>query len=150
MSREYRKIGFKGEEVILRWQTTRNGGLEVEKHELTSKDPPLESFHEALQAFRDWLGTVLEVGIDGIGISSVSINHEEDRRGFVVTALKALPSYFNAPLVLNTPHLREIVDEDDGPGFADADLVELVDALEKEADRYLKGERQQGELFPAA
>lgn len=149
--RDYRKIGFKDGAVTLRWEVMRRGGTETQKSELESKDPPLASFHEALAAFGPWVADALELpSADGLSVRSVSINHEEDRRGFVVTCLRALPATFNAPLVLNTPHLRELGDEEFGPGFADDDLVALVDALEKEADRYLKGERQQGELFPAA
>lgn len=146
--RHFRKIGFKDGEVVLRWTVERRGGLEEEKSELTSKDPPLPSFHAALQALAGWVGTCLEIGEDGLTIRSVSINHEEDRRGFVVTALTALPATFNAPLVLNSPHLREGVESEEiGPGFADDTLIELVNALEKEASRYLGGERQQRDLF---
>lgn len=150
--KDFHKIGFKGGSVVLRWQTSARGGLEQVKHELESRDVPAPGFHHALQGLGAFIQTALEIDPEGLTIQSVSINHEEDgRRGFVVTALKAFPGFFNAPLIINTPHVREPASDDDvGPGFAPDDLVVAVDRLEREANRYLNGERAQRDMFPDA
>lgn len=66
----------------------------------------------------------------------------------VITALRGM-DWISSPLVLNTPLAGELLiplpDEYDGP-----DVNVLLDTLEDEAARYVRGERAQGGLFDDA
>lgn len=148
---QFTKIKYDDKEpkVTLRWQETRKGGEEVLKHALDAKDRPEPEFVEALQAFVAEVCRLLALPQDygqGMTVRGVSINHEDDgRRGLVVTVLKALEDA-NSPLVLNTPHLREYDNEESGV-FASSGMIRRLDELEKRAQRYLDGHREQGDLF---
>jgi hypothetical protein len=64
----------------------------------------------------------------------------------VITSLKELAGA-TSPLVLNTPYLPEMAE--DGPTMS-AQLVQLVNAVEVAAERYVRGIRQQRDLFEVA
>ncbi len=68
--------------------------------------------------------------------------------GATITVLKAL-SAANAPLVLNTPFLPE---SSDGGICLPAETRDRIETLCEEAQKYVDGERKQGNLFtpPAA
>jgi hypothetical protein len=80
-------------------------------------------------------------------------SHEDPRpefletlgRGLVITALKKL-SRSQAPLVLNTPHITETGSHENAPTLFGREL-DLLEQLQEEAARYLKGERAQQSLF---
>lgn len=149
---KFSKIKWDGATVELQWTTKLDGGGEV-AHSLKSMDTPRPEFISAMQAFVPEVLELLE--LDGAGwddeltVSGLSINEEEDgRRGLVCTCRRAL-TIANAPLILNTPHLRERRDEEGESGFLPDELLTLVGRMEGEAQLYLKGKRAQADLFDA-
>lgn len=116
---------------------------------LKTKEEPLPSFNIAVEAVRkaamemilapdDWSSTRL---------SGMSINYEgDDRFGVVVTLLVDIDG-FAAPLVINTPHLRQELPDDEGGIFMPEDFQADVEVLRDEAMKFLAGERAQANLF---
>jgi hypothetical protein len=84
-------------------------------------------------------------------IRGVTLTHAHDVLGAVITALKPLKTA-NSPLVINTPHLPECAYSGDGddpnPTMHDG-MPERLHALVVQAQRYLDGDRAQGDLFAA-
>lgn len=70
----------------------------------------------------------------------------DGRRGIVVTCLKKLEQT-NAPLVLNTPHMREDTDGTGGAGFMPGEWLGLIESAERAAEAYIEGKRAQKDLF---
>lgn len=144
----FSRIKWNGEEVRLLWTTVKKTpkGEETIEHRLTSKQPPAEAFEVALLDLAPLALAILELPPEyehHFRVIGVSINTEEKdgRRGYVLTSLKSL-SRTNAPAVLNTPHLREVYDSNEGgPGFADDELVAAIEGLERAATAYVNGER---------
>lgn len=148
----FTKIKFVGTKVELAW-TTKKLHQEVE-HRLTSSQAPAQPLLAALEAFRDPVLRLLELPLrygDGLRVQSLSINVEEKdgRRGLVVTSLKEIASA-HSPLVLNTPHLRERMDEETEKGFLPEEWLRLLEDAESGATRYVNGERAQSDLFADA
>lgn len=149
---EFTKIKYdpKTGEVFLRWETP--GAIGTDRHELTSKDAPHADFTAALEALAPVVGEALRLDhdpdfdADELQIRGVTLKDAPDPGepgelvpGICITALRPLP-WSNAPLVINTP-------------FAPVDALPVtglqrkVDRLCEEARRYVKGKRQQGDLF---
>ncbi|MEK9505196.1 hypothetical protein [Gaopeijia maritima] len=148
---KFTKIKYNPKEpkVTIRWEESRKGGAETLRHGIDSKDRPEPAFIDALEAFIPEVCRLLDLPADygkGMAVRGVSINHEEDlRRGLVITLLKGLLDA-NAPLIINTPHLRESDGEDSGV-FASAAMIKRLDNLERMAQRYIDGHREQSDLF---
>lgn len=146
----FRKIKTNGVKVELEW-TTEVGSDETE-HRLTSFAEPHPDLVSALAAFVPIVIRLLGVHpewSEGLTVSSISINTEDDGRiGCVVTCLRTLP-LCNAPLVINTPHLREPREdaEDGRRGFFVEGMAEAIDEAQTQAAAYLKGKRAQTEMF---
>lgn len=147
---KFSKIKFDGVLTELTWTSKLDGAGEV-VHTLKSTDTPRPEFIGALKAM---VGPVLEVlelenagWEDSLSVSGLSINEEEDgRRGLVCTCRRPL-DVANAPLIINTPHLREFRDDEALKGFMPDELYSAMEAVEKEAALYLKGKRAQSDLF---
>lgn len=128
-------------------------GDEVRRIELESRAEPRPEFHEAMGELIGPSLRMIEAPSTWEGcatISGVAVTHEEERgMGAVVTLLvplKCAPS----PLVINTPYLPS---EDPGECGAPVLPQPLRLAIERvcvEAQRYLDGERAQGDLFGTA
>ncbi|MGK2935224.1 MAG: hypothetical protein ACSLFE_08280 [Gemmatimonadaceae bacterium] len=149
---DFAKIKVTNDGVELKWGGERDDGTEL-VHDLKSHDQPAEDLRQAMTAFRAYvqklLGITSEEWVSDLVVTGLSINTEKDgRRGLVVTCMKKLADA-NSPLVLNTPHLREPVDDitDSGPGFFIDGTIELIRAAERAAEAYLQGKRAQGDLF---
>lgn len=149
----FTKIKANKKRVHLEWMTPApgGGGSDYIEHTLESGDPPAPEFVQAMQALAEEVGELLEVEsewAEGLEVIGLSINYEDDgRRGLVVTCLKPLDGT-NAPLVLNTPHLREPDADADGPALSEG-MLRLLAAAGSQAAAYVKGQRAQGTLFPA-
>lgn len=148
----FSKIKYDGERVVLEWTTKKLNKEEVEQR-LTSLQRPAPKFIEAMEAFRPIVFDLLKLPDsykEGFRVTGLSINEEEGdgRAGLVVTCRKSLPDA-NSPLILNTPHLREIVDgdKDQGPGFFIAGMDEALRYMMEVAEKFVAGERDQGDLF---
>lgn len=148
----FTKIKYDGSTVLLTWTTKKVTGEEV-RHELTSPQDPHPDFLSALDEFRPTVLELLELDEDygsGLRVQSLSINEEKDGRiGCVVTSLKTLDAA-HSPLVLNTPHLRERVDETTDRGFLSDEMMTAIARVEREAEAYVNGKRAQGDLFKVA
>jgi len=148
---KFTKIKYDGERVILEWVTKKLNREEVEQR-LTSAQRPSPAFIEAMQAFQPIVFDLLRLPLDyasGFRVTGLSINEEEGdgRAGLVITCRKTLPDC-NSPLILNTPHMREPVDDnDDGPGFYIEGVADALALMCEQAEKFVGGERDQGDLF---
>jgi hypothetical protein len=150
---KYRKIKYSNYKVELVSVTRKANGAETEI-KYSTPDEPSPEFVKAYEAFKPKALELLELEGYGAGfkVIGLSINEEEGdgRCGIVVTCAKALKST-NAPLILNTPHLREPVGPDDrGAGFMPDGWMELIFAIQEQAQKYDDGERAQTNAFAGA
>lgn len=150
------KIKYDLTTVEISWKDTGFGGTET-VHTQTSRQRPSPKFVAAMQAFVPIVTDMLRLpeGYEvGLRVQSLSVNYEEGdgREGLVVTSLKDLKEAFNAPLVLNTPHLRAVVeDEEDGrAGFMTSELAVALDHAKAAAEAFVNGEREQVDAFAGA
>lgn len=149
---KFSKIKFDGITVELHWTTELDGGGII-KHSLESTDAPRPEFVAAMRAMVPHVLEVLELESAGwedtLSVSGLSINEETDgRRGLVCTCRRSL-EIANAPLIINTPHLREFMGDDQLKGFLPDAMLLACTECEREADLYLRGKRAQGDLFDA-
>ncbi len=149
---KFSKIKWDGACVELQWTSKLDGAGEI-THALKSYDTPRPEFVEAMRGMVPHVLKVLELEAaaweDTLTVSGLSINQEDDgRRGLVCTCRRAL-DIANAPLIINTPHLRESRDDEQLKGFLPDDMLAAMEAVEQEAALYLKGKRAQGDLFDA-
>lgn len=127
-----------------------DGGGEI-THTLKSTEAPRPEFVAALRAMVPHVLKVLELERAGwedtLTVSGLSINEETDgRRGLVCTCRRSL-DIANAPLIVNTPHLREDIDGGGDKGFLPGKMLSAMLGVEIEAEYYLKGKRAQADLF---
>lgn len=145
----FSKIKWDGKAVILRWTTRENGGETEVHHELESRQQPHPDFTAAIAAFVMPVLDLLELPPEyahSFSVVGLSLNEEDDGRGgIVVTCFKKLAET-NAPLVLNTPHLREAGDEPEGL-FMPSHWLKLIETAEKAAEQFVKGQREQLSLL---
>lgn len=150
---KFSKVKYDGKKVELLW-TEKSSGAVIE-HKLTSSQAPEKKFVEAMEGFTDFVAEILELSPEyvreGFKVTGVSMNEEEGdgRAGCVITSQKKLAAA-NAPLVINTPHLREPMEGDaneGGAGFFIAGMEEAIAELHTCARRYVDGERLQRDLF---
>ncbi|MDZ7711738.1 MAG: hypothetical protein U5L06_00795 [Rhodovibrio sp.] len=137
-------------DVEIRW-TAEEGLSSTRETKLKCTDTPRNSFSEVFQGFKPLAGRLLELPeswLDEASVIGVSINHESDeRRGLVVTLQRSVESA-NSPVTLNTPHVREqLPGDDDNQPWMDGDLVEQIEQMDREAQAYVNGDRQQGDMF---
>lgn len=136
--------------VHLCWELTSHGENDIAQATLTSEDEPVEEFIEALEAFKADVLCLLELPrkyTEGLEVTKLSINRESDdgRLGLVITAVKSLPC---GSLVLNTPHLRERLEEGDpGEGHLTSVQFDRLQAIEEAAEKFVNGQRQQVDMF---
>jgi hypothetical protein len=150
----FTKVKSDGSKVTLHYERERSDGTRDE-YAMVSADRPAPEFDAALNALAEDVIVVCELPAsdkEKLTVRGVSLSHTNDIRGAVITAMKALTTA-NSPLVLNTPHLPESAysgsKTDPNPTMADG-MVHRLDDLEREATRYVDGERAQGALFSAA
>ena len=143
----FTKIKHKAGETILEWQDSSEH--EAVLHSLRSHEDPRPEFLTALQALTSVVLSLCELPLDygdGLTILGVTItDHDTLGRGTVITALKKL-TRSQAPLVINTPHVTEAGSHENAPTLFGREL-DLIEQLQEEAARYMKGERAQQNLF---
>lgn len=150
----FTKIKVNEKAVELTW-TTRKGSGETVTSQLASPQRPLPALLTALAAFRGYVLGLLNLPaewLEEMAITTLSISDEDEqgRRGLIVTATRKISQANGRPVVLNTPHMREKIDGDTGTkGYLEPDDLELLAAAELAATAYVKGEREQVEIFPA-
>lgn len=145
----------KTDKVTLEYQK-KKADDSVDEFAFSSFDKPLPEFDTALLALRKYVLEICEYPVNDdfltrVTVTGVSFSYggNEGVMGATLIAQLALKEC-NAPLNLNTPHLAEDFYNENGgsekqlmPDNMAADLYKLIN----EAERYLYGERAQGELF---
>lgn len=143
----FTKIKHKAGETVLEW--TDSSERQSVVHSLRSHEDPRPEFVTALQSLTSIILSLCELPLDygtDLKILGVTVTeHETLGRGLVITALKKL-TRSQAPMVLNTPHLTETGSHENAPTLFGREL-DLIEALQEEAERYRKGERAQQSLF---
>ena len=142
---KFTKIKFDGETVTLEWQELL---FEDDRKTTTfeSKEDPEPGLNRALQALAPLVLRMIEAPEDwGALVKGVSVKHPGDQRGLVVTAVREIEAT-NSPFVVNTPYLLESGEGEETAPLA-AKVFKALDALEKQAARYIAGHRAQGSLF---
>lgn len=147
---DFRKIKFDGSKVTLTWAeetpSKRPGVKDTTEHTLTSFDTPAPEFISAMRALAPLACRIIEVpdyygaNPDLFKVQSASM---PESGGAVVTCLCTVDAA-PAPVVLNTPFLT---DDPDSGYDVPSEFFSAIDALRKEAERFHKGERAQGDLF---
>lgn len=145
---DFAKIKYSKGSMTLEWAD--EGIVDTKRTTLTSSDEPEKEFVDAMQALAPIVADLLELPkeyVAGLTIIGVSLSYNETQgRGCVVTCLKELAG-FNAPLVLNTPHLAE--DAEHGPTMP-LRLSQALGALCARAGRFKDGHRLQSDMFATA
>lgn len=124
--------------VLVEYLTERAHGGE-DQHGIASLDPPRPELHSALAQLVPHVLRICELPVeygDELAVTGVSCSYGETGEGVTITARRALQRC-TAPLVLNTPHV--LLDDW-------AELGACMRVLAAEAERYVQGERAQGEL----
>jgi hypothetical protein len=151
---QFTKIKDDGKRVTLHWFTKQASGTEVH-HQLEGRERPREAFTAAMAAFIQPVLAVMQLKpeyADGFTVRGLSINIEEadGRVGLIATCIKTLADT-NGPLVLNTPLMRERMEDDpEGGKFMPDEWLKLLETAESEAKAYLDGSREQLDLLQPA
>jgi len=144
----------KGEEIQIQYETKRQVGEdeEVTLTTLTSKDKPRPEFDQALHRLIPHVIDICELPKpykQGMEISGVSYSYggDDETMGATITALKTLAAT-NAPLVLNTPHKPSAPYSEgaDKSNCLTGEAVEHLEGVIIEAEKFINGDRAQGEL----
>ena len=150
MNRRLKKLSYDGDLVKVVYEVQRLDDWDtvtIDAHQM-----PLPALTSTLAALRPHVAAICELPdlyIRALQVRGVSLSYSacagEETRGAVITALRTVRA--RAPLVLNTPHLRE-QETADGPTLPSA-CAELLDELERQAFAYVDGQRwvAQTELF---
>lgn len=143
--------------LLIEYEETMVGCETWDEHALKSDDAPLPSLKEAFAALAQDVeelcelpdGEAAEGRIEVTGASFSYGGAGKDVMGAVLTAKRTLKKA-NSPLNLVTPHkAAEPYGEGDGdptPLLSDGCVMRLR-KLQSEAERYLSGDRLQGDLF---
>jgi hypothetical protein len=148
----FTKIKFDGSKVRIEYENKREDQAQWDEFSLQSADRPVPEFIEALHALRQDVVSICELAETDetkLDVRGVTITHTNDIMGLCITALKALKTT-QAPLVLNTPHLPEESYSDTPCPVLDEQTVARLGVLIRAAERYVDGERAQGDLLAAA
>ena len=145
----------KTDKVTLEYQKLKTDNS-IDEFSFSSFDKPLPEFDTAMLALRKYVLEICEYPVDDdfltrMTVTGVSFSYGGDDGIMGATLIAQLVlKERNAPLNLNTPHLTEDFYSANGgsekqlmPDGMAIDLEELI----AEAERYLSGERAQGELF---
>lgn len=134
------KWSAKDKKVSLVWSEVKATG-DVIEHNLSSPDAPRPEFLIALKELQPYAAKVCECGTWGVALRPIgvtlTVNDKSGDTGCVITCLRNV-TISSAPLVLNTPHLME----EAWPKGLDT----AIEALIKEAELYVHGNRAQGML----
>lgn len=159
---DIRKIRwYDGKETRIEWSDDTDSKEEVKTGTRVSKQKPEQSFVDALQAFMPLL--VASCGLGEVWTTSgyvTGLTFGEEKAAGGGTRLNLMihgrctPEGQSSPVLLNSPLMREASDETmiGKPGVIPADCDDLIDAMTKQAIRFLQGKRFQQDLplAPAA
>ena len=143
------KIMLKGSDIHIVTEEEKNG--DVIKTDLESDTPPNPEFIKAMKAVGGYIFGMMEFPGEWkqkAEARGVHIGYEEDVRINIIITTYVPLSKFNGGVCINSPLLREKLPGTPGGGlFAPPKLVDLVKELRDEAEKYIKGDRAQREIF---
>lgn len=143
------KVSHKNGDFHVRTEEESNG--DVIKKDIESDTPANPEFTDALTDIGLYLCKMMEFPkewTDKHECRSVTINYEEDDRMGVVVSLYVTLAKFSAGISINSPHLREKLAGTPGGGaFMPPKLVELVQEVIAQGQKYMDGDRAQRELL---
>lgn len=148
---KFTKIKYDGKKLELVWSTSPSPLLEV-TNSIESKLEPVAAFPNAMAAFVPMVITMLKLPpewLSGLSVTGVSLSEDKDeRRGVVLTARRPIEQANQAPLILNTPYLKEPLEakEENAVGYWPSGMAEAIEAAETAARKFLGGERAQTEM----
>jgi hypothetical protein len=131
------------------------GGSNYDDYSLKCSEKALGSFYAAIYAFRESVVKLCELPeefTERIVVKGVTFSYggERETMGAVIVAQLIL-NLSDGNLNLNTPHKAvEMYNEDSEPreeAVFDEDTIGCLEQLEKEAVKYVNGERAQGSLL---
>lgn len=152
------KIKYNGDVVAI--YQSKEDFNNSKDYKIASRDEPLDSFNDALQALKEDVVEICEFPseyVSSLKIVGISISWDEAKcpgrfMGATITALREL-EYCNSPMVINTPWLPtyQFNDANENPQLHTW-TIQRIDWLMSEAERYLQGHRkvEQMGLFEAA
>lgn len=148
----FTKVKYNKGEMTLRYEKTSSQG-NSECYMLQSTDQPLQGLLDALQALTEYVPIICEIETAApIRILGVSFGYggEPPVMGASISALLELESS-HSPLTLNTPYKASdtYCETGDDSVCLGVECVTVLNRLCDEAEKYLQGERAQGELFVA-
>ena len=113
-----------------------------------SYDQGTKEWHNCLQVLKDFVLKVLELpeeyGEDMM-ITGLTIKHEQDGRGYVISAQKKI-KYIPAPLCINTPYLAP--NRENNTSVVDVRTDLQIEKILEMAAEFLQGKhRAQREMF---
>lgn len=145
------KIKIKQGEFYFAWESFQSKTRHWDKHTLTCKDLPRPEFLEKMQVLANHVTEICEFAKEEsqkLTVSGVSLSYtDKNNRYLVITAQKSL-AHSKSPLIINTPARPEAPEnEGDGEKFCwSSDLTDDIDDLEREAWKYIDGDRAQQTL----
>ena len=146
------KVSAKDGKISMDYEVLDKGRVKDE-HSFTSLEPALPSLYEALSTLAQDVVEMCELpaeDLDRIIVTGVSFSYagEHHTMGATITAQKKLAKS-NQPLILNTPHKIEDFYGQTGSfeQLLEGDCLDRLKMLQKEAERYIDGERSQSDMF---
>lgn len=144
------RVKYDGTEVQIAFEHTV--GRTTVTSSVTSKEPPTPEFEEALKALTAFVPklckpVIVEKKFIELGtVTGISISRKnEDAPGYIITA-KCPVDGVNSPLNIATPILVE-PEEHSGEFAYRESLFVAFHAIEDEAEKYLRGQRSQVDMF---
>ena len=152
--REYRKVKYMNDVLLLEWE--QNIGQKDEERTIRkSEDQPHPDWFAALNALKEDVAAILDAPFNWLEpgkILGLSLKREDNgARGVVFTFQLPLNSCA-APMTFNTPYLREFVESEEAPEggyFASEEMMERVEALLEQCERFIAGKRSQMDMLAA-
>lgn len=159
VERHITKVKYEGSKVHIEYEVVKDNG--IDEFSLTCREEPRPEFKAALDGLAPTVAEGIEIPeltdakglkkyVKTLEVRGVSFSYSNGIMGAVITALKTLENC-NSPLVINTPHKPSSPYSQGDPSAEDKCLspaaVKELKKLQEEAEKYIAGERAQGEMF---
>jgi hypothetical protein len=139
------KVGHKSGKTFVHVEEDKAG--DVLKTFLDSDQPANPEFHDALKNLGKYMCGLLGFPPEWTAThtcNQVSIGHEEDDRINAVVTIYVALAKFNNGITINSPCLREkVVGASGGGAFMKPKMLELVQEVMNEGQKYYDGDRAQ-------
>lgn len=151
-----KKVSYKNEIMEVHYEVDKKSG-KPDEYTVRSGDKPLPAFRNLLMKLRDSVVSLLELPQNDDEVKRITVNQvsfdysgENNIMGAVISAKRAL-NHSSGVMVLNTPHKFAKTTSKSGKGNSamvfDKPVISLLDELIEEVEKYVNGERAQGDLF---